>query len=168
MDFPCRSENCKKSFSTKSNRNKHEKLKNHGSQLEEKTKIPFFDTLYRCPANGCDVESKYKYNIVKHLKICVELKKRRNTVANSKVCPVCSKAFAQKSNRDRNVKNFYQDSENDIVIDNQRDENMQNETIPSMALAINIVPPKVSPSLPPEVPVPNDMNPEENVLPPND
>ena len=34
--FPCRGENYKKSFSTKSNRNKHEKWKNHGPQIEEK------------------------------------------------------------------------------------------------------------------------------------
>ena len=160
MDFPCRGENCKKSFSTKSNRNKHEKLKNHGPQLEEKTKIPCVDNLYRCPANGCDVESKYKHNIVKYLKIYVELKKKRNTVANNKVCPVCSNVFAQKSNRDRHVKNFHQDSEDDIVIDNQLDEDTQNETIPSMVLAIDTVPPEVSRSLPPKVPVTDDTNPE--------
>ena len=106
MTFPCRGENCKKSFSMKSNRNKNEKLKNHGPQLEEKTKIPCFDNLYSCPANGCDFESKYKHNIVKHLKMCVELKNKRNTVANNKVCPVFSKVFAQKSNRDRHVNPF--------------------------------------------------------------
>ena len=36
MAFPCRGGNCKKLFSTKSNRNRHKKLKNHGPQLEEK------------------------------------------------------------------------------------------------------------------------------------
>ena len=67
MDFLCRGENCKKSFSTKSNRNKHEKLKNHGPQLEKKTIIPRVDNLYRCSANGCVVESKYKHNILEFL-----------------------------------------------------------------------------------------------------
>ena len=93
MAFPCRGENCKKS-----NRNKHEKLKNHGPQLEEKTKIPCLNYLFRCPTNSCDVESNYKHNIVKDIKISVEYKKKRNTFANSKVCLVCSKVFAQKSN----------------------------------------------------------------------
>ena len=33
---------------------------------------------------------------LKHLKMCVELKKKRNAVANNKVCPECSKVFAKK------------------------------------------------------------------------
>ena len=37
-----------------------------------------------------------------------------------------------------------------------------------MVLAIDTKPPEVSPSLPPEVPVPNDTNPEEDVLSPNE
>ena len=39
LAFPCHGENCKKSFSTKSNINKHEKLKNQGPQYEGKTEI---------------------------------------------------------------------------------------------------------------------------------
>ena len=105
-------------------------------KLRKKPKIPCVDNLYRCPANGCDIESKYKHNIVKHLKMCVELKKERNT--NNKVCP------NTKSNRDKHVKNFHQDSEDDIVIDNQRGEDTQIETKPSMILAIDSVPPEVS------------------------
>ena len=42
---------------------------------------------------------------------------------------------------------------------------MQNETIPSMVLVIDTVPPEISPSLAPEVIVSNDTNPEEDVLP---
>ena len=34
--FPCRGENCKKSFSKKSNRNKHEKLKNMDHNFRKK------------------------------------------------------------------------------------------------------------------------------------
>ena len=34
-------------------------------------------------------------NIVKHLKMSAELKKKRNTVAYNNVCPVCSEDFAQ-------------------------------------------------------------------------
>ena len=69
--------------------------------------------------------------------MCLELKKKRNTVANNKICPACSKVFAQNSNRDRHVKNFHQDSKDDIVINNQRDEDMYKETIPLMVLAIH-------------------------------
>ena len=42
---------------------------------------------------------------------------------------------------------------------------MQNETIPSMVLAIDTVPPEISPSLAPEVIVSSDTNLEEDVLP---
>ena len=55
-----------------------------------------------------------------------------------------------------------------MVIDNQHDEETQNENIPSMVLSIDTVPPEVSPILPHEVPVPNDTNPEEEELPPNE
>ena len=64
MAFLCHGKNCKKLFSTKSNKTKHEKLKNHGPQLEEKTIIHCVDSLYHCSANGCVVDSKYKHNIL--------------------------------------------------------------------------------------------------------
>ena len=41
---------------------------------------------------------------------------------------------------------------------------MQNETIPLMVLAIDTVPPEISSSLAPEVPVPNDTNSGEDLL----
>ena len=73
MAFPCRDENCKKSFSTKYNRNKHEKRKGHGPQLQGKPKILPTENLYYCPT--------YKANIVEHLKLCVESKEKQNTAA---------------------------------------------------------------------------------------
>ena len=94
-------------------------------------------------------------------------KRKRNTAVNSNVCPAYSKIFAQKSKNDRHVKSFHQDSDEGIVLDNQRDGDTQKETIPSMVLAIDTVTAEVSLSLPPEVPVPN-MNLEEDVLPPNE
>ena len=139
MAFPCRGKNCKKSFSTKSSRNKHKNIKNHGPQFKEKTKIPCVDNLYHFRTNGCDVESKYnvvKHNVVKHLKMFVKLEKKK-TVANIKVYPVYLKIFPQKSNRSRHVKNFHHDLENSIVIDNQHDEDTQNETKPLVVLAID-------------------------------
>ena len=77
------------------------------------------------------------------------------------------KIFPQKSNCSRHVKNFHHDLENSIVIDNQHDEDTQNETIPLVVLPIDTVLPKV-PRLPPQVPVPNDTTPEEDVLPQNE
>ena len=84
MVFTCGEENCKKSFTTKSNRNTHERLKNHRPQTDDKNEIPFFDDVFHYPANGCVTKSKYKHDIVKHLKIWTDLKIKRNTVANNK------------------------------------------------------------------------------------
>ena len=81
---------------------KNGKIMDH--KLKTKPKIPWVDNPYDCPASSCDVESKHKHNIVKHLNICVELEKKRNTVANNKACPVCI---------------FHKDLEDDIVINNQ-------------------------------------------------
>ena len=81
---------------------KNGKIVDH--KLKKKPKIPWVDNPYDCPASSCDVESKHKHNIVKHLNMCVELEKKRNTVANNKACPVCI---------------FHKDLEDDIVINNQ-------------------------------------------------
>ena len=91
MVFPCRNEKCERSFSTISNRNKHERGKNHGPQSEDKIEIPFFNDAFHCPIVGCDTKSNNKHNILKHLKKCTDLKMERSIVANNKVCPICSK-----------------------------------------------------------------------------
>ena len=61
MVFLCRDKNCKKSFSTKSNRNKHEKLKKHGPIIT-KTRILFDESskLYVCPTEDCEIQSYTK------------------------------------------------------------------------------------------------------------
>ena len=155
MVFTCRKENCKKSFSTRSNRNKHERLKNQRPPTDDKNEIPCFDDVFHCPQNGCVSKSKYKHKIVKHLKMCTDLKMKRNTVANNKVCPVCSKVFAQKSNRDRHVNIVQSQALAGNVafdeFDNQRDKQKQNQTMPSMVTSIETVPSKVPQSLSNEV-----------------
>ena len=85
MAFPCRDENCKKSFSTKYNRNKHEKRKGHGPQLQGKPKILPTENLYYCPT--------YKANIVEHLKLCVESKEKQNTAAKKNMPDFPKKSF---------------------------------------------------------------------------
>ena len=71
-----------------------------------------------------------------HLKIYTNLKMKRSTVANNKVCPVCSKVFFQKTNHDRQVNIVHsQDLAGDFAfdeLDNQHDEQEQNQTMPSM------------------------------------
>ena len=90
MVFPCCNEDCKKSFSTKSNRNKHEKLKEHGPTVT-KTRIPFDETskLYAYPTEDCNVQSKYKSNVLKHLKLYDSIRKKRKSIVNNKICPFC-------------------------------------------------------------------------------
>ena len=145
------------------NRNKHEKRKGHGPQLQGKPKILSIGNLYYCPTNGCTVKSKYKANIVKHLKLCVKTKEKWNTPAKNKSCPVCQKALPQKWNHDRHMQNAHQSLEDDIVdIDD-----MLNNSLPSMVLADD-VPTKIFQScVIPENPV-NNTNQEETVLLPID
>ena len=70
----------------------------HRHQKENKNEISFFNDVFHSPANGCVTKSNYKYNTVKHLKMFTDLKKKKDTVANNKVCLFCSKVFAQKPN----------------------------------------------------------------------
>ena len=80
---------------------------------------------------------------------------KRNTVANNKVCPVYSKVFAQKSNRDRHVNIVHSQALAGNVafdeFDNQRDKQKQNQTMPSMVTSIETVPSEVPQSLSNEV-----------------
>ena len=85
MVFPCRNDKCERSLSIISNRNKQERLKNHGPQSKDKIEIPFFNDAFHCPIDGCDTKSNYKHNILKHLKKCTDLKMKRSIVANNKV-----------------------------------------------------------------------------------
>ena len=84
--------------------------------------------------------------------MCTDLRTKRNTVANNEVCPISSKVFAQKSNRDRNVNIVHiQDLADDMALDefdNQHDEQEKNQTMPSMATSIETVPSEVPQGLP--------------------
>ena len=165
MVFRCRNEKCERSFSTISNRNKHERLKNHGPHSEDKIEIPFFNDAFHCPIDGCDTKSNYKHNILKHLKKCIDLKMKRSIVANNKACPICSKVFAQKSNRERHFKNVHSQQDSADGIDNvpgefdndDNEQEQQNQTLPPMVFSIETIQPKV----PQRLPTINDTNTEE-------
>ena len=98
--------------------------------------------------------------------MCTDLRTKRNTVANNKVCPISSKVFAQKSNRDRHVNIVHsQDLGDDIALDefdNQHDEQEKNQTMPSMVTSIETVPSEVPQGLPTKV---STNHPEEEDAP---
>ena len=62
--------------------------------------------LLKCPTTDCVTTSKYKYNIIKHLKSCRKVNKNKKGANENKICSFCSKVFTKKYNRDRHVKNF--------------------------------------------------------------
>lgn len=138
MVFCCRGENCKSSFSTKSNRNKHEKKKGHGPEPTPKPIIECVGDLFVCPNDECSTSSKYKANIVKHLKSCERLMKKRK--GDNKKCPFCGKVFAQKSNRDRHVQNTHNE-----MVDNESD---HSDTGDSEVSEINEIPSMVFDPIP--------------------
>ena len=108
MVYPCRNKDCGRSFSTVFNRNKHEKLKRHW--LNKKNNVIEFKkelSLFICPTAASGTTSKYKNNIVKHLKSCFAINRQHNSVADNKICPACKKEFIKKSNRDRHLKQFH-------------------------------------------------------------
>ena len=67
--------------------------------------------------DGCITSAKYKYNIVKHLKSCYSVNIRKKSVAQNKICDICGKEFAQKSNRDRHVNDFHSTNVAEFDID---------------------------------------------------
>ena len=62
--------------------------------------------MYTCPTLNCKTSSKYKYNIVKHLKSCYKISKKKKRYAK-KVCDVRKKTFAKKFNRDIYIRQFH-------------------------------------------------------------
>ena len=105
----CRNAECDKKFSSRSNRDRHEKQFGHTpAPRRNAIQIPIFSEELgesRCPLQNCSVTSKNKSNITWHIKAgCETLSKRK---VENKVCPHCKETFAQKSNRDRHVERFH-------------------------------------------------------------
>ena len=117
MGFPCRNESCGKQFSTKFNRNKHEQIKGHfHGEARPVREIPFNDAtkVYMCPTVNCRTSSKYKHNIIKHLKSCYQVNSIKKVADNNKICSICHERFLKKSNRDRHMKTVHQ-NDSDIA-----------------------------------------------------
>ena len=113
MRFVCRGPDCKKDFSTKFNRNKHEKVKKHYQQDSKISyEVPYDakNEVFYCPSIGCNTTSRYKHNIQKHLKTCYIVNQNKKDNADNKICHICNKQFTKKSNRDRHVKNVHDDA----------------------------------------------------------
>ena len=51
--------------------------------------------MYIWPTPNCKTLSKHKYEIVKHLKSCYEISKKKKSLADNKVCDVSKKTFAK-------------------------------------------------------------------------
>ena len=135
MRFICRNQTCQNQFSTKFNRNKHERIKGHFEESKPATrKIPHDPStnLYSCPTIGCKTTSKYKQNILKHLKSCSQVNVNRAAAKENRTCGICNKTFAQKSDRDRHIQSVHH---NDNVGDNDIDDDLiiEDEDLPSMA-----------------------------------
>ena len=60
-----------------------------------------------CPTINCTTTSKYKHNIIKHLKSCYIVNKNKKAVGDNRICSICNKVFAKKSNRDRHITDFH-------------------------------------------------------------
>ena len=135
MRFICPNQTCQKQFSTKFNRNKHERIKGHFEESKPAIrKIPHdrSTNLYSCPIIGCNTTSKSRQNILKHLKSCSQVNDNRAAAKENRTCGICNKTFAKKSDRDRHIQSVHH---NDNVGDNDIDDDLiiEDEDLPSMA-----------------------------------
>ena len=92
----CRSDHCNKTFSTIFNRNKHEKKKGHGPK-DQKREIPYDaeQNIFLCPSAQCETSAKYKYNIVKHLKSCNKINKKKKVIKDVKIVSIATKRLPE-------------------------------------------------------------------------
>ena len=107
----CQSSNCNATFSTTSNRNKHERKKNHypSSTKAREHCIPFDEAgkVHKCKNNSCKVVSEKKSNMGRHIKTCSEYSAKIKKEQNNKVWPVCRNEFLNKFNRGRHIKTMH-------------------------------------------------------------
>ena len=89
------------------NRDRREKRFNHKLLISKCKELLFNENekKYYCPTPGCSTESSFKGNVVRHMKDCVQQKIQKEKKTYNKKCQFCGKTFAQKPNRDHQVRN---------------------------------------------------------------
>ena len=124
---------CGKLFTSISCSNKHERQNEHFNDKKSNHEINFDkeSKLYLCSSTGCETASKYRRNIVKHLKSCKVVNKRRKSTANNKICQVCGKEFAKKSKRNRHFNLFHVEN-NSVEIDDADKSDLLPTMVPVM------------------------------------
>ena len=130
MRFICRNQTCQKQFSTKFNRNKHERIKGHFEESKQATcKVPHDPStnLYSGPIIDCKTTSKYKS--------CSQVNLNKATAKENRTCGICKKTFAKNSNRDRHNQSVHHDDIDDNVDGNDVYDDLiiEDEAFPSMA-----------------------------------
>ena len=138
MRFVCRNQTCQKQFATKFNRNKHQRIKGHFEESKQATcKVPHDPStnLCFCPRIDCKTTSKYKQNILKHLKSCSQVNLNKATAKENGTCGICNKTFTKKSDRYRHIQSVHHDDIDDNVDGNDVYDDLiiEDEAFPSMA-----------------------------------
>ena len=111
MKVSCRG--CDKKFSTNFNRNKHKRANGYGlKNVEKPICYDSSNSLYLRPTENCEASVTTKRSIKRHLKNCKKISQNKKRNANSRVCKYYHKKFLKKSNRDRLVKHFHENSNN--------------------------------------------------------
>ena len=90
--------------------------------------VPNFDEelkVFKCISLLCEVTSKKRFNIVRHIKRCPEIVDRKKQVKKNRTCRHCGATFVRKSNCDRHIQKQHpnenetpqQDGNDDLIID---------------------------------------------------
>ena len=89
--------------------------------------------MYLCPTENREVSATTKPSIKRHLKNCKKISQNKKGNAKYKVCKYCHKTFLKKSDRDRHVKQFHENSNNttceDIIDLNVNDGEIDEESL---------------------------------------
>ena len=90
------------------------------------------ENKHYCVTPACSNNSKFKGNIVRHMKNCAQQQLWKDQKADNKVCQYCGKTLAQKANRDCHVRNQHEDG--------TFDQTDANEAIDQTVVPLTLVP----------------------------
>ena len=91
--------------------------------------VPNFDEklkVFKCISPLCEVTSKKRFNIARHIKRCPKIVNRKKQVKKNWTCRHCGATFVHKSNCNRHIQKQHpnenetphQDGNNNLIIDN--------------------------------------------------